>query len=113
VSNSLKYAFSGREKGEIRIRLYRDENQGSEDEISGCRDEGYIDEELAGSGEKRYTLIVSDNGIGIPENISLEDSDTLGVQLVTILVDQLDGEIKLNRDSGTEFTIEIPVTEEA
>jgi two-component sensor histidine kinase len=43
---------------------------------------------------------------GIPEDIDLENSDTLGLQLVSILVDQLDGEIELKREKGNEFIIE-------
>ena len=56
-----------------------------------------------------YTLIISDDGVGIPEKIDLENSDTLGLQLVNILVDQLDGEIELKMDRGTEFNIRINV----
>ena len=54
---------------------------------------------------------VSDDGIGIPKSIDLENPDSLGMQLVTTLVDQLDGELKLKRDNGTEFTIRFRVTE--
>ena len=54
---------------------------------------------------------VSDNGIGIPENIDIEDLNSLGIQLVTSLVDQLDGELELKRNNGTEFTIRFTVTE--
>lgn len=51
-------------------------------------------------------LIIRDNGVGIPEFIDLENTDTLGLRLVTILVeDQLNGEIRLTRDNGTEFSI--------
>lgn len=53
----------------------------------------------------RYTLIVSDDGAGIPEKIDLKISDTLGLQLVSILVDQLDSKTELKRN-GTEFIIE-------
>ena len=99
VSNSLKHAFSGRDKGEIQIKLFKEEagNELNNDE-----------EEFTGKGTG-YTLIVSDDGVGIPEKIDLENSDTLGLQLVNILVDQLDGEIKLKRDTGTEFRIKINV----
>lgn len=98
VSNSLKYAFEGRKKGRIQIKLFktRDENKPSKG-----------DEKLAEG--IRYTLIISDDGAGIPENIDLENSDTLGLQLVNILVDQLEGEIYLKRDRGTEFEIRISV----
>ncbi|AKB54056.1 sensory transduction histidine kinase [Methanosarcina barkeri MS] len=48
------------------------------------------------------------NGIGIPEDFSLENSNSLGLQLVETLVDQL-GEVELKRDSGTEFFIRFTV----
>jgi two-component sensor histidine kinase len=50
--------------------------------------------------------------VGIPEALDVEDIETLGMQLVTSLVDQLDGELELKRNNGTEFTIKFPVREE-
>ncbi|MHC1754813.1 MAG: MEDS domain-containing protein [Methanosarcina sp.] len=100
VSNSLKHAFPGRDKGEIQIKLFKEVKIGNE--VSNNK------EEPAGRGTK-YTLIVSDDGTGIPDNIDLDNSDTLGLQLVNILVDQLDGEIELKRNRGTEFVISINV----
>jgi PAS domain S-box-containing protein len=94
ITNSLKYAFIGRERGEIQIKLFSEK----------AKNELNIKEELTGKGIG-YTLIVSDDGAGIPENIDFENSDTLGLQLVNILVDQLDGEMELKRDEGAEFTI--------
>jgi len=99
VSNSLKYAFPDRKKGEIRIKLFK------EAEAENSADNN---KEITGKGAE-YTLIISDNGVGIPEEIRLENSDTLGLQLVNILVDQLNGEIELKRDNGTEFDIKIKV----
>jgi len=90
VSNSLKHAFPDRNNGEIRIKLSRDK---------GCN--------------TCFTLTISDNGIGIPENLNIEDIDSLGLQLVTSLVDQLDGKFELKRDNGTEFTIRFTVTEKS
>jgi len=104
VSNSLKHAFPEGRTGEIRIKLSREENG----KCDNCRLEGK-NEACKSTG---YVLTVSDNGAGIPESISIEDSGTLGIQLVTILVDQLDGELELNRDSGTEFVIKFRVAEE-
>ena len=92
VSNSLKHAFIGRDKGEIRIKLHREES----------RNEGK---------STNFILTISDNGIGIPENLNIGDLDSLGFQLVTTLVDQLDGEFKLKRNNGTEFTMRFTVTE--
>ncbi|HIH75379.1 MAG TPA: PAS domain S-box protein, partial [Methanosarcina sp.] len=101
VSNSLKHAFSGRKKGEIRIKLYRQETPPEKRSNYGSRKKDRKNTEL--------TLIVSDNGIGIPETIDIKNADTLGLQLVSILVDQLDGELELKRDNGTAFIIRINV----
>ena len=90
VSNSLKYAFPGKDKGLIQIKL--------------CR-------EKEGRNGTNFILTVSDNGIGIPESFNSENSSSLGLQLVMILVDQLGGELELKRDSGTEFVIRFSVAE--
>ena len=55
--------------------------------------------------ESLFSLTISDNGKGIPENIELESVESLGLQLVSILVDQLDGKIEIKREQGTEFRI--------
>jgi two-component sensor histidine kinase len=96
VSNSLKHAFSGRDRGEIRIKLRRDENG---------------EHKKKGNKSTSFTLTVSDNGVGIPENSDLENPDSLGIRLITILVDQLDGKLQLKRNNGTEFAIRFTVTE--
>jgi two-component sensor histidine kinase len=104
VSNSLKHAFIGRDKGEIQIKFRREENAEC---INSIEERGKEDCEST-----CFTLRVSDNGVGIPENLEIEDLDTLGFQLVTTLVDQLDGELELKRNSGTEFTMRFTVTEQ-
>jgi PAS domain S-box-containing protein len=96
ISNSLKHAFPDRDIGEIQIKLQSDENK--EYKIEGCQ-------------STSYTLTVSDNGVGIPENMDIENLDSLGLQLVISLVDQLDGELELKRHNGTKFTIRFTVTE--
>ncbi len=103
VSNSLKYAFQGRDKGIIKIRLNREENGKTVSSKHENRKEGYR--------STNFILTVSDNGVGISEGFSMEDSDTLGTQLVTALVDQLDGKIDLKKDSGTEFIIRFSIPE--
>ena len=80
VTNSLKYAFPESRKGEIVIRLLPVDN-----------------------GE--VELMVSDNGLGIPENIDWRNTDTLGLQLVIALAEgQLEGTLNLDRVNGTHFT---------
>lgn len=93
ISNSLKYAFPDREKGDIKIKL------------SSERAETELNKEHLTGKNARYTLVISDNGAGIPENVDFENSKTLGLQLVNILIDQLDAEIELRRDRGTEYII--------
>ncbi len=53
---------------------------------------------------------VADDGIGIPESIDLENLNSLGIQLVTTLINQLDGEFELKRNQGLEFIIKFTVT---
>ena len=90
-SNSLKHAFSGRAKGEIQIKLRREGNKKDR-----CK-------------STSFTLDVSDNGVGIPENFEIESLNSLGFQLVASLVDQLDGEFVLKRDNGMKFTMRFTV----
>jgi two-component sensor histidine kinase len=100
VSNSLKHAFIGRDRGEIRIKLHREEF--TELEIKDSE-----------NTSTSFILTISDNGVGIPENLDIENFDSLGMQLVNSLVDQLDGELELKRDNGTQFTIRFIVTEKS
>lgn len=80
VTNSLKYAFPHDMKGEIKIAVHK------------------IDNEIE--------LVISDNGIGIPEGIDFRNTESLGLKLVSILAEgQLKGKIILNRNMGTEFNI--------
>lgn len=78
VSNSLKYAFPERQKGKVEIILKL-------------------------IGEMRH-LTISDNGIGLPSKDYLNE-ETLGLQLVHNLTNQLDGTIKLDLKQGTQFEI--------
>jgi PAS domain S-box-containing protein len=103
VSNSLKHAFKGRAEGNIRIKLCREETV----EYLSSREESKSE----GCESTCFILTVSDDGIGIPESLDLENHDTLGFQLVVSLVDQLDGELELKTNHGTEFNIEFTVTE--
>ncbi len=81
VSNSLKHAFPEGKKGEIEISLSSISNDMIE-------------------------LLVQDNGIGIPEGIDFRKTESLGLHIVNILVEnQLHGEITMNNNNGTEFRI--------
>ena len=80
VSNAFKYAFTGRDKGELLISL-----------------------KAAGGNE--FVLTVEDNGKGIPEGFDIEQSDSLGLQLVITLVDQIRGEMDIESVDGLKYTI--------
>jgi PAS domain S-box-containing protein len=80
VSNSLKYAFPAGAQGEIRIDLHQESNG-------------------------RLALVVSDNGAGLPLSFDFKKTDSLGLQLVSTLTDQLEGKILLDRNDGTTFKI--------
>ncbi|NLX03783.1 MAG: PAS domain-containing protein [Phycisphaerae bacterium] len=82
VTNALKHAFPDGRRGEIRIDLH--------------------------PAEREYRLVVSDNGTGIPADLDFRKTESLGLQLVTTLTDQLDGTVELERDGGTRFTIVFP-----
>lgn len=83
VSNIFKHAFNKSMQGEVEISFQR-------------------------RNETPSVLRIKDNGMGFPKEINFEQTESLGLQLVNTLVKQLDGNIKLNRDSGTEFIISLP-----
>ncbi|MDH7559353.1 MAG: histidine kinase dimerization/phosphoacceptor domain -containing protein [bacterium] len=83
VSNALKHAFPGEQEGMIRVTFQRENG--------------------------RCMLAVADNGVGFPSELDFRATNSLGMQLVTTLVDQLDGEIQLLRNGpGTHFSISFP-----
>jgi two-component sensor histidine kinase len=104
ISNSLKHAFPDCRKGEIKIILTRHGKK-----------HGKAKNDFNGREKKaqmtKFTLVVSDNGIGIPEALDIENFGSLGLQLISILVDQLDGKLELKRENGTRFIIQIDVKE--
>ncbi len=49
--------------------------------------------------------MVSDNGVGLLEDLDFRNTESLGLQLVNTLVNQLEGTIELDRRGGTAFKI--------
>jgi PAS domain S-box-containing protein len=80
LSNSLKYAFPDGKSGEINI-------------------------EFKLLGQEKLYLKVSDNGIGLPADFQLEETESLGLQLVYNLTEQLGGNLTIDSSNGTSFKI--------
>ena len=66
-----------------------------------------IEKELKKSNH--YFIEVSDDGVGIPNSIDIHKTDSLGLQLIDMLTEQLGGTLNLDRTKGTKFTIRFPV----
>lgn len=80
ITNALKYAFPNGKKGELTVSV--------------------------DSVNEKVALTVQDNGIGIPKDFDWKNSNTLGLELVRTLVEnQLDGSVELERENGTKFII--------
>lgn len=58
-------------------------------------------------------LVVADDGIGIPEGLDFQRSDSLGMELVRTLTQQLHGSVELDRTGGTRFEIVFAGTQTA
>lgn len=84
ISNCFKHAFPGQRTGKVRVAL-----------------------EQVGTDGLR--LEISDNGVGLPENINFDQSSTFGMQLVGILKDQLKADLKVETTGGTKFILDIPL----
>jgi PAS domain S-box-containing protein len=84
VSNAFKYAFPEGKGGVISIVLKE------EDDI--------------------VTLFVSDDGVGLPPDVDFRKTTSLGLQLVSILVDQLEGSVERVSGKGTRFSVRFPLT---
>lgn len=103
ISNSLKHAFPGREKGNVQIELFGRE--------AWQRKSGEEKREKVECENTGFVLTVKDNGVGMPESLDIQNSESLGLQLITTLVDQLGGKLDVKKDRGTEFVIEFAVEE--
>ncbi|BAY30204.1 sensory box histidine kinase [Nostoc carneum NIES-2107] len=80
VSNSIKYAFAENQQGDIYIEMLQ-------------------------TTRNQYFLNISDNGVGLSQDIEVYKNQSLGLQLVWSLVEQLQGTITFNTSLGTSFTI--------
>jgi two-component sensor histidine kinase len=86
ITNSLKYAFKERKEGEISITATED--------------------------AQSMTIIVADNGAGMPHGITLENRTSLGLRLVNKLTGQLHGKVLIDNTRGTKFVFTFPKQED-
>jgi len=101
ISNSLKYAFPHGKSGKIEITL----NKLTGNDVPLLKNREGCDRSHNHDSEA-LELIVADNGVGIPIDLDIKKCDSLGLQLVSTLVeDQLHGNVEICRDNGTQFRI--------
>lgn len=80
VSNSLKHAFPDGRNGKINISLHTDESDS-------------------------ITLAISDNGVGLPAGLDMNQADTLGLQLAMSLISQLGATLEAGSNGGAQFIV--------
>ncbi|MHB8091462.1 MAG: transporter substrate-binding domain-containing protein [Syntrophales bacterium] len=83
VTNALKHAFPKGKGGKITIAIRSEDNQ--------------------------VVLTVQDNGVGLPDAVDFQHPQSLGLELVNLLVGQINGKINVQVDGGTTFTVIFPV----
>jgi len=81
ISNALKHAFPNGRNGEVAIELHQIEGD-------------------------RYRIRVRDNGVGFPEGLDFQQTGTLGMQIISTLVNQIDGRLDYQSQDGTSFILE-------
>ncbi len=79
VTNALKHAFIGRSHGVINIGFSQNENA--------------------------FIISVADDGVGLPEGIDVDTTETLGLHLVSTLAEQLGATLSVTRKDGTAFVV--------
>ena len=80
IANALEHAFSNQRPGTIWLSFKKD-------------------------AQEQIILTITDDGMGFPENLDFQQTESLGLQLVCTLTKQLEGTIKLDQTKGTSFTI--------
>ncbi|SFW86497.1 Two-component sensor histidine kinase, contains HisKA and HATPase domains [Chitinophaga sancti] len=86
VNNAIKYAFKGRQQGIISISLITLDDTHRE-------------------------LCIFDNGNGLPQQLNMEETTTLGMSLMRGLSEQLDGTFEVKSRQGTIITIVFPIAQ--
>lgn len=101
-TNSLKYAFSPGKGGEISISLLREDAREQDQLPEAISEKVFF---TASEDSENFTLIFADNGKGFSEDLNFRKTESLGLQLVNALVNQIEGSIDLEGGNGTKFTL--------
>jgi PAS domain S-box-containing protein len=83
VSNALKHAFIGRERGSVRIAIHMEEPGG-------------------------VTMAIDDDGIGDPRGDSWSAATSMGTMIISSLTAQVGGTVAMSVGDGTHYRITIP-----
>ena len=83
VSNSLKYAFPHGRRGSVTI-------------------------DIAHFDDRHFILDIKDDGVGLPQEVDIDSTNSLGLRLVADLTKQLKGRLRIDRVDGTNITIQFP-----
>ncbi len=81
ITNAVKYGFKNKDKGLISIEVKKE--------------------------DKKISLVLKDNGAGLPEKINFSKAKTLGFQIVHSMVSQHNGSIDYSMNGGAEFKIKL------
>jgi len=101
ITNSIKHAFPEPRHGKIYIELhYQSKKTASNENQTSCQGD-----KIGDKIEDKIMLKVSDDGVGMPPNINLKETKSLGLTLIHDLTQQLRGNLAIDLSNGTEFIL--------
>jgi PAS domain S-box-containing protein len=83
LTNAFKYAFPDSRNGVLSVHFTK-------------------------TDDDTCTLVIKDNGVGLPKGFDYKEAKTLGLQLVNVLTGQLRGTLQIKSDKGTESVVTFP-----
>jgi len=84
ISNALKHAFPLGRPGLIRIGMNTE-------------------------GGTTHLLLVQDDGVGLPDSVDCRNPDSLGLQIIATMVEQLQGSLRVDVDHGTAYRMKLHI----
>jgi two-component sensor histidine kinase len=87
MTNAYKYAFPEYRTGTVWVKLVPED-------------------------EEKYNICICDDGIGLPDYFNIKDSQSMGMQIVQILVEQIEARLEFNGKNGACFNILFSTSQE-